>query len=139
MTTPPALAAWHHAVQHRDRAALGRLLADDGVVHSPVLHTSQRGKAITLQYGAGAMQVLGSAHLRYERKIVGSHDALLAFSTRIDGIQINGIDLMRWDDAGQIVDFKVMVRPLKAVNLLRLLMGQMLERLKSGPPGRAPA
>ena len=135
MTPQPSLAGWHPMVQHRDRAALGRLLADDGVLHSPVVHTPQRGKAITLQYGAGAMQVLGSTHLRYGRKIVGSHDARLAFSTRIDGIQTKGIDLMRWDDAGQLVDFKLMVRPLEAVNLLHLWMGQRLARLKSAPPG----
>ena len=134
MTLPPALAAWHHVVQHRDIAALGRLLADDVVFHSPVVHTAQRGKAITLQYLAGAMQVLNTAHFRYEREIVGPQDALLEFSTQIDGIQINGIDLMRWNDAGQIVDFKVMVRPLKAVNLLHLKMAQMLDPLESGPP-----
>ena len=134
MTIPPALTAWHHVVQHQDMAALGRLLADEVVFHSPVVHTPQRGKAITLQYLAGAMQVLNSEHFRYEREIVGSHDALLEFSTQIDGIQINGVDLMRWNDAGQIVDFKVMVRPLKAVNLLHLKMAQMLDPLESGPP-----
>ncbi len=135
MTAPPALAAWHQVVQQRDLAALGRLLADEVVFHSPVVHTPQRGKAITLRYLAGAMQVLNSAHFRYEREIVGAHDALLEFSTQIDGIQINGVDLIRWNDAGQIVDFKVMVRPLQAVNLLHLKMGQMLEQTQSRPPG----
>ena len=61
-----------------------------------------------------------------------SHDAVLEFATEIDGIQINGIDLIRWNDAGQITDFKVMVRPLKAVNMLHQQMGAMLERLKLG-------
>jgi hypothetical protein len=76
--------------------------------------------------------VLNNASFRYEREIVGDRDAVLEFATEIDGIQINGIDLIRWNDAGQIVDFKVMVRPLKAVNMLHQKMGAMLERLKQG-------
>ncbi len=134
MTIPAPLAAWHAVVQSRDMAALGRLLADDVVFHSPVVHSPQRGKAITFQYLVGAMQVLNTAQFRYEREIVGASDALLEFSTEIDGIQINGVDLIRWNEAGQIVDFKVMVRPLKAVNMLHQRMGQMLEQLKPGQP-----
>jgi hypothetical protein len=76
------------------------------------------------------MHVLNNASFRYEREIHGSHDALLEFSTEIDGIVVNGIDLIHWNDAGQITDFKVMVRPLKAVNLLHQKMGEMLERMK---------
>ena len=132
MPTSPVIDAWHHLVQHRDMAALKTLLADDVVFHSPVVHTPQRGKAITTQYLTGAMQVLNNASFRYERQIVGDRDAVLEFATEIDGVQINGIDLIRWNDAGQIVDFKVMVRPLKAVNMLHQKMGATLERLKQG-------
>ncbi len=135
MTKPTPLAAWHQVVQSRDMAALGRLLADDVVFHSPVVHTPQRGKAITFQYLAGAMQVLNTAQFRYEREIVGEQDALLEFSTEIDGITVNGIDLIRWNDAGLIIDFKVMVRPLKAVNMLHQKMAAMLETLKQGQAG----
>ena len=132
MSTSPVIQAWHQLVASRDMAALGRLLADDVVFHSPVVHTPQRGKAVTYQYLAAAMQVLNNTSFRYEREIVGGHDAVLEFATEIDGLQINGIDLIRWNDAGQITDFKVMVRPLKAVNLLHQKMGEMLERLKHG-------
>ena len=132
MTLPAPLTAWHHVVQSRDMAALGHLLADEVVFHSPVVHTPQRGKAITLKYLAGAMQVLNTPQFRYEREIVGASDALLEFSTEIDGIVINGIDLIRWNADGQIIDFKVMVRPLKAVNLLHQKMGAMLDRLQQG-------
>ena len=124
------LAAWHDIVRSRDVAALDALLADDVVFHSPVVHTPQRGKAITTMYLRGAMHVLNNGHFRYEREIVGPRDALLEFVTEIDGVHINGIDLIRWDDSGQIVDFKVMVRPLKAVNLLHAQMRAMLESMK---------
>ena len=130
MNHPPALAAWHEVVRSRDIAALNRLLADDVVFHSPVVYTPQRGKAITRMYLQGAMHVLNTAHFRYVREIVGERDALLEFMTEIDGIQINGVDLIRWDDAGRIVDFKVMVRPLKAVNIVHQKMGEMLAALQ---------
>ena len=132
MTHPAPLAAWHHVVQSRDMAALSRLLADDVVFHSPVVHTPQRGKAITFQYLMGAMHVLNNASFHYEREIVGERDAVLEFATEIDGILINGVDLIRWNDAGQIVDFKVMLRPLKAVNAVHQKMGEMLQRLAPG-------
>jgi hypothetical protein len=124
------LAVWHDVVKTRDMGMLATLLADEVVFHSPVVHTPQRGKAITLLYLQGAMHVLNSAHFRYDREIVGARDAVLEFSTEIDGVHINGIDLIRWDDSGRIVDFKVMVRPLKAVNALHQKMGEMLHKLK---------
>jgi SnoaL-like domain len=123
------LATWHALVESRDMRALDTLLHDDVVFHSPVVHTPQRGKAITSLYLQGAMFVLNSEHFRYEREIVGPRDAVLEFTTQIDGVHINGIDLIRWDDEGRIVDFKVMVRPLKAVNALHQKMGEMLQRL----------
>ena len=128
------LAAWHDIVRSRDVAALDALLADEVVFHSPVVHTPQRGKAITTMYLRGAMHVLNNGHFRYEREIVGPSDALLEFVTEIDGIHINGIDLIRWDDSGQIVDFKVMVRPLKAVNALHQKMAELLQRLSERKP-----
>ena len=133
--TTEALAAWHQVVRSRDPATLLALLDESVVFHSPVVHTPQRGRTITFQYLMGAMQVLNNAQFRYEREIVGDGQALLEFSTEIDGIQVNGIDLIRWNEAGRIVDFKVMVRPLKAVNLLHQRMGEMLDRLKPTRPG----
>jgi len=123
---------WHRLVRERDMGAMTALLDDDVVFHSPVVHTPQRGKAVTLLYLQGALHVLNNGTFRYEREIAGARDALLEFVTEVDGIVINGIDLIRWNDDGRIVDFKVMVRPLKAVNLLHQKMAAMLERLGGG-------
>jgi hypothetical protein len=131
MTMIDTLAAWHDIVRHRDASALDALLADDVVFHSPVVHTPQRGKSLTAMYLRGALQVLGSGHFRYVREIVGTRDALLEFETGIDGLLINGIDLIRWGDDGRITDFKVMVRPLKAVHALHQKMGELLQRLSA--------
>lgn len=120
---------WHKAVEARNPAMLDALLADDVVFHSPVVHTPQRGKAITTLYLTAAMQVLGGPGFRYLREVIGERDAVLEFEVELDGISINGVDMIRWNDEGRIVDFKVMVRPLKAVNLLHQKMAAMLERI----------
>jgi hypothetical protein len=123
------LERWHAVVKTRDPKALDALLADDVVFHSPVVHTPQRGRPITTLYLMGAMHVLNNPSFRYERQIVGERDALLEFTTEIDGVQVNGVDLIRWGDDGRIVDFKVMVRPLKGMQVVHQRMGEMLQKL----------
>ncbi len=125
---PVVLRDWHQVVQSRDVVTLDRLLADDVVFHSPVVHTPQLGKAITSQYLKAAMLVLGGPGFQYVREVWSETDAVLEFVTEIDGITINGIDMIRWNNEAKIIDFKVMVRPLKAVNLLHQKMAEMLKR-----------
>lgn len=117
---------WHKLVQSHDPAGLDELLADDAVFISPVVHTAQRGKAITKAYLSAAFVVFFNPSFRYVREIVGSSDAMLEFETEIDGIVVNGVDIIKWNAAGKIVEFKVMVRPLKAVTIIHERMGAML-------------
>lgn len=119
---------WHEAAANRDVAALDELLADEAVFHSPVVHTPQVGKTITRKYLAAAFEVLNGEHFRYVREIVGEQDAMLEFETEIDGIYIDGVDIIRWNEQGRITDFKVMMRPLKAVNTVHAKMAEMLQR-----------
>jgi ketosteroid isomerase-like protein len=121
------LATWHRLVRTNDASGLAALLADDAVFHSPVVHTPQRGKAIVARYLGAAFHVFFNPTFRYVREIAGPSDAMLEFETEIDGVQVNGVDLIRWNDAGLIVDFKVMVRPLKAINLIHQRMAAMLQ------------
>ncbi len=123
----PTITAWHEIASSRDVARLDALLADDAVFHSPVVHTPQAGRAQVRMYLAAAFQVFFNDSFRYVREIVGSHDAVLEFQVEIDGIQVNGIDMIRWDDDGRIVDFKVMIRPLKAIELVHRRMAAMLQ------------
>ena len=124
------IAHWHRLLAARDAAGLAELLADDAVFHSPVVHLPQRGKALTQLYLAGAMQVLGGPGFRYLREVVGESDAMLEFEVEIDGILVNGVDLIHWNESGRIDDFKVMLRPLKAINLVHQKMGELLQRMK---------
>jgi SnoaL-like domain len=118
--------AWHQVMKTKDTVGLAHLLADNAVFHSPVVHTPQVGKDITFKYLAAAFQVFGNPSFRYVREVVGPTDAMLEFELEIDGIRINGVDLIAWDEEGKIVDFKVMIRPLKAVNMIHQQMGAML-------------
>lgn len=117
---------WHRLVRTRDASGLKTLIADDAVFHSPVVHTPQRGKALTTMYLGAAFQVFFNPSFRYVREIVGATDAMLEFETEIDGVQVNGVDIIKWNEAGQIVEFKVMLRPLKAINVIHQRMGAML-------------
>lgn len=121
-----SLARWHRVVASQDPRGIAPLLADEVVFHSPVVHTPQVGRAITATYLAGAMHVFSAGSFRYIREIVGEREAALEFEVEIDGIHVNGIDLISWDADGQIVDFKVMIRPLKAVNLIHEKMAALL-------------
>jgi hypothetical protein len=124
--TPSPIPRWHRLMADRDASALDALLADAVVFHSPVVHTPQVGKSITRKYLAAALHVFVNETFRYVREVIGPRDAVLEFQVTIDGIDVNGVDMITWDDAGQIVEFKVMLRPLKAVNLIHQKMAAML-------------
>ena len=124
--TADALSAWHKIVADRNPRDLAALLADDVVFYSPIVHTPQMGKPITTQYLAAALHVFGNDTFHYVREVVGEHDAVLEFMVEIESISVNGVDMIKWNDAGQIVEFKVMLRPLKAVNLIHQKMAAML-------------
>ena len=117
---------WHELVRSHDPAGLDALLAEDAVFVSPVVHTPQRGKALTRAYLSAAFQVFFNPTFRYVREIVGPSDAMLEFETEIDGVRVNGVDIIKWSADGRIVEFKVMIRPLKAIQLIHERMAAML-------------
>jgi hypothetical protein len=125
--TIPALDNWHRLVRTRDIGGLDGLLAEDAVFHSPIVHSPQRGRALVAWYLGAAFHVFFNDSFRYVREVAGERDAVLEFETEIDGIVVNGVDMIRWNDAGRIVDFKVMLRPLKAINLIHAKMAEMLK------------
>jgi len=121
------LAAWHRYMASGDPDLLADLLAEDAVFHSPVVHTPQEGREKVMQYLLAAGQVFSSGSgFRYLRELVDGPEACLEFAATIEGIAVNGIDLIRFDMDGRIVDFKVMVRPLKAINKVWEMMAAQL-------------
>lgn len=120
------LAAWHALVHAPSKSALDELLADEVVFHSPVVHRPQVGKAITGQYLAAALQVLCDPSFRYVREFRGTRSAVLEFEVTLAGIHVNGVDMLEWNADGRITDFKVMLRPLKAIQLVQERMAAQL-------------
>lgn len=127
----PAAAAglrrWHELVEKADAAGIPALLADDVVFHSPVVHTPQNGKEIAGRYLAAAFGVFVGRSFRYVREVKSGNDVVLEFLVEIDGITVNGVDLITWDDAGKIIAFKVMLRPLQAIKLIHQKMAESLQ------------
>jgi hypothetical protein len=124
------LALWHDMVSKRELGRLGELLAEDCVFISPIVHTPQQGRELTQLYLTSALNVFNES-FQYVKEVVAEQHAVLEFTCEVDGIVVNGVDIMTFDEAGRIVEFKVMVRPLKAVNLLHAKMRAMLEQLKA--------
>ena len=131
MATNDNLARWYDVITGgSEPAALSAILHDDAVFHSPVVHTPQRGKPIVMAYLRAAGATLGNESFRYLREIADGPVVMLEFETEMEGVHINGIDLITFDVDGLIIDFKVMVRPLKAVNKVWEMMQAQLESAK---------
>ncbi|WP_379548637.1 nuclear transport factor 2 family protein [Qipengyuania sp. DSG2-2] len=130
-TTHDALAEWHQLATAPNPERLSKLVHKNAVFHSPVVHTPQAGRELVVAYLSAAAQTLGSQDFRYERELVDGQNVMLEFTCSMDGVHVNGIDLIRFDEDGKIIDFKVMVRPLKAVNKVWESMAAQLERQKA--------
>jgi hypothetical protein len=124
------IAAWHKILETKDAAGLDNILADNVVFHSPIVHKPQEGKPITKLYLTAALFVFANDSFKYVREVISNNNAVLEFSTVIEGITVNGVDMITWGADGRITEFKVMVRPLKAINLIHRMMGEMLQKMK---------
>jgi len=129
MTDLMGLALWHHYTQTRDFSSLDEFLHNDVVFYSPVVFTPQKGKKITSAYLTAASQSLAN-EFTYVKEIVTERYVVLEFECKIDGKYVNGIDLMTFDEEGKCTEFRVMVRPLQAVNAIHQSMMTILEKMK---------
>lgn len=126
--TPPAINQWHHIVATGDLAALDELIGDDAVFSSPAVFTPQQGKAKTLMYLQAALKVFSGNDFRYVEEWHGRDSAVLEFVAELDGVHVNGVDLMHWDEHNRITSFKVMIRPLQGLQAVIPLMGIQLSQ-----------
>ena len=139
-----AIEKWYEVIKSDNPDKYDEILAEDCVFYSPVVYTPQRGREITKMYLMAAGGVFGGEDspkeildeksplkFRYIKEIIGENSAVLEFESEIDGIYVNGIDLISWNEENKITEFKVIVRPLQAVNKLHQQMQNMLERMKA--------
>ena len=123
------IARWHRYLGGELPGGLEELLADDVVFYSPVVYTPQRGKPITAAYlQAAARTLVGGAagEFRYTKQVLSGDTAVLEFETSVEGKYVNGVDIIRCDDAGRIVEFRVMMRPLQGIQAVHEQMGRLL-------------
>jgi hypothetical protein len=125
--TVNALDSWHRLIKDRNVAGLDALLSDRVVFYSPIVYTPQVGKEATARFLSAAFHVLVNDSFQYVREVVADRGAVLEFQVEIEGIVVNGVDMIQWDDEGKIVEFKVMLRPLKAIQLIHQKMAAMLQ------------
>ena len=124
---------WHDMVGRQNLDRLDEVLAEDCVFLSPIVHSPQVGKELTAMYLRGALNVFNES-FHYVKEVVTDQHAVLEFNCEIEGIVINGVDIMTFDSEGRITEFKVMLRPLKAVNLMHEKMGAMLASMQGKSP-----
>ena len=128
------IARWHRYLEGQLPGGLDELLADDVVFYSPVVYSPQRGKLLTTRYLEAASHALagevaadgagGAFH--YSKQVLSGDTAVLEFETSVDGKYVNGVDIIRCDDAGRIVEFRVMMRPLQGIQAVHEQMGRRL-------------
>lgn len=121
---------WHKAIEERKTDNISKMLADTVVLHSPIVYNPIEGKRIVTLYLTAAFYTFVTDKFKYVRELSTESNAILEFTTEIDGIFVNGVDMITWNEDGKIIDFKVMVRPLKAVNLIHEKMQALLEKMK---------
>jgi len=122
---------WHEVVSTKNYQLLEEILNDTVIFYSPVLFTPQKGKEITKIYLAAAAEVFEGNSFTYVRQLIKENEASLEFELELDGVKVNGVDLITWNCDEKITEFKVFIRPLQGVNVLHQKMGAMLESMKS--------
>jgi hypothetical protein len=126
--TPPLIERWVSIIETGRTDGLDALLADDAVFFSPAVFTPQEGRDKTATYLKAAAKVFGNTDFHYVEQWYGQRSAILEFAATIDGIYVNGIDMIHWNDDEQIVSFKVMLRPLKALQTIIPAMAELLQQ-----------
>ena len=121
---------WHEAVSTKNYQLLKEILDDTVIFYSPVTFTPQKGKAITKIYLSAAAEVFEGNSFSYVRQLLKENEALLEFELELDGVKVNGVDLITWNSSKKITEFKVFIRPLQGLNALHQKMGAMLESMK---------
>ena len=125
------ISKWHDVVSLRDYNMLTEIVDENCIFYSPVVFTPQRGKDITLKYLMAASEVFNASNFKYHKEIISNQHASLEFTLTLEDTEINGIDLITWNDDGLITEFKVFIRPLQGVNIIHKMMGNMLESFKN--------
>ena len=123
------LKKWHEGLTSNDPKLLDEILDESCIFTSPIVFKPIEGKEMSKLYLMGAGQTFDMDRFEYVRELVDGLDSVLEFETYIGDISVNGVDIIRWNDEGKIIDFKVMIRPLQAIGALQKKMSEALDNL----------
>jgi len=130
MNQSKGLKKWHQFINEKDATKLEDFIVENAVLYSPVVWTPIKGKKLVQLYLMAAEQIIANKHFEYVREIANDNYAVLEFKTVIEGISVEGVDMITFNEKDQLVDIKVMIRPLKAVNIVHQKMGEFLMKMK---------
>ncbi|MEE9407587.1 MAG: hypothetical protein V3V28_05880 [Polaribacter sp.] len=131
MHTLSGLGTWHDFVKNKNYENLSDFLDDDAVFYSPIVFKPIEGKFMVGMYLMAAAEIIGNGNFQYVREVYDTENAMLEFITKINGISVEGIDMIKFTKEGKLKEIKVMIRPLKAVNIVHQKMGEYLEKMNS--------
>ncbi len=120
---------WHEVIKNSELELLDEIIADDATFSSPVVFKPMLGKEITMMYLSAAGQSFNMEKFQYTKEVHDGMNSVLEFETYIDEISVNGVDIIEWNKDGKIINFKVMIRPFKAVQKVQQKMVEALESL----------
>ena len=130
-TTKQALEKWHQMIKTGDMSSLNELLADDVVFRSPVAYKPYEGKHVVFFILTNVIQVFQDFTYHREFYTEDEENVVLEFSANVSGKSLKGIDMIRFNEQGKIIDFEVMIRPMSG---LAALAEQMVARFAQYQP-----
>lgn len=125
---------WHELFDSGNLKELKGILDRKAVFYSPLVFKPQEGRVLTSMYLQNAHKMFyadGNKSFTYVREIHSDTDSMLEFTCEIDGILINGVDIIKWNEKGKIEEFKVMIRPNKAIEKVKEKMGELMSSLSA--------
>lgn len=123
------ISSWHEVVRNHDAELLKSILHKEAVFYSPILFKPQKGRKQVMTYLLSAAKMFSDTNFHYVKEVISERDAVLEFNAEIDGIQIDGVDIISWNENNQITEFKVMLRPFKAIEKVGEKMKAELENM----------
>lgn len=123
---PPVIERWLRVIETGEMDELEDMLADDAVFYSPAVFAPQRGRTLTIAYLRAAEHMFSGTGFHYVEKWIAANSAVLHFAAEVDGLTLEGIDMIHWNDDGKITEVKVMIRPFKALQGVIAKMAELL-------------
>lgn len=129
--TKKSIARWHEMLETRDMSILNELLAEEVVFRSPVAFQPYPGKQVVFFILTNVIQVF--ENFTYHREFISENgnNVVLEFSANVGDKKLKGVDMIQFNEEGQMIDFEVMIRPKSGLEALAVQMGQRMQSFQA--------